>query len=340
MTNTNQAPVFSTDITDQTDAEGDVVSLDADATDADLDTLTYSATGLPGGVTINAEHGRHQWHAELDQLGHLQRRPHRSATARSPTPTPSPGRSPTPTRPRSSAPSSPTGPTPRATSSASTPTRPMPTRDTLTYSATDLPAGITHQRRAPASSAAPSARPARARYNVVVTVATAPLTDTDAFTWTVTEPVTGSALDFDGVNDHVTLRRGADLNSNTFTIETWFRRDGTGTPATTSGTRWRDRHPARHQGPLRSRASSLNWFLGIDSADQPPRGRLRERRRRRQPPAHRHDHARQRHLVPRRRHLRRHDLPALPQRRPGGLGRRSPTAPARPAPTTPRWPPR
>ena len=50
VTNTNQAPVFSTDIGDQTDAEGDAVSLDADATDADLDTLTYSATGLPAGV--------------------------------------------------------------------------------------------------------------------------------------------------------------------------------------------------------------------------------------------------------------------------------------------------
>ena len=32
-------------------------SLDADATDADLDTLTYSATGLPGGLTINAATG-------------------------------------------------------------------------------------------------------------------------------------------------------------------------------------------------------------------------------------------------------------------------------------------
>jgi hypothetical protein len=30
VTNSNQAPVFSTDITDQSDAEGDVVNLDAD----------------------------------------------------------------------------------------------------------------------------------------------------------------------------------------------------------------------------------------------------------------------------------------------------------------------
>ena len=57
VTNANQAPVFSTDITDQTDAEGDVVNLDADASDADLDTLTYSALSLPAGVTINASTG-------------------------------------------------------------------------------------------------------------------------------------------------------------------------------------------------------------------------------------------------------------------------------------------
>ena len=58
MTNTNQAPVFSTEFTDRTDAEGDtVVSLDADASDVDFDTLTYSATGLPGGVTISPTTG-------------------------------------------------------------------------------------------------------------------------------------------------------------------------------------------------------------------------------------------------------------------------------------------
>ena len=52
MTNANQPPVFSTDITNQSSAEGDTVSLDADATDADLDTLTYSATNLPAGISI------------------------------------------------------------------------------------------------------------------------------------------------------------------------------------------------------------------------------------------------------------------------------------------------
>ena len=33
------------------------MALDADATDADGDTLTYSATGLPAGVSINPTSG-------------------------------------------------------------------------------------------------------------------------------------------------------------------------------------------------------------------------------------------------------------------------------------------
>src|SRR6185436_19350115 len=58
VTNTNQPPVFSTDFGNRTDAEGDTpTGLDADATDVDGDTLTYSATGLPGGMAINSGTG-------------------------------------------------------------------------------------------------------------------------------------------------------------------------------------------------------------------------------------------------------------------------------------------
>ena len=74
----NAAPVFTTDIANQTNSEGNVVSLDADATDADLDTLTYSATNLPGGITINSATGVISGTLSGDQLGHPQRRHHAS----------------------------------------------------------------------------------------------------------------------------------------------------------------------------------------------------------------------------------------------------------------------
>ena len=41
----------------RTDAEGDVISLDAGATDPDGDTLTYAASGLPTGLSIDADTG-------------------------------------------------------------------------------------------------------------------------------------------------------------------------------------------------------------------------------------------------------------------------------------------
>ena len=52
------SPVFSTEFTDRTDAEGAVISFDANATDANPgDTLTYSATNLPDGISINSSTG-------------------------------------------------------------------------------------------------------------------------------------------------------------------------------------------------------------------------------------------------------------------------------------------
>ena len=66
---------------------GAAVSLDADATDGDNDTLTYSATGLPAGVTIASGNGRDQRHAGRRLGRHLQRdrqrdRRHRERRAR------------------------------------------------------------------------------------------------------------------------------------------------------------------------------------------------------------------------------------------------------------------
>ena len=53
----NQEPTFDQDLLDRTDAEGDVISLDAGATDPDGDPLTYAASGLPGGPQIKPTTG-------------------------------------------------------------------------------------------------------------------------------------------------------------------------------------------------------------------------------------------------------------------------------------------
>ncbi len=58
VSNTNQNPTFDQDVPDQTNAEGDVITgLDAGATDPDGDSLTYAATGLPDGLSINTSSG-------------------------------------------------------------------------------------------------------------------------------------------------------------------------------------------------------------------------------------------------------------------------------------------
>ena len=57
VTIANQDPVFDQDLGDRTDAERDLVSVTASATDPDGDTLVYAATGLPAGVSIDPSTG-------------------------------------------------------------------------------------------------------------------------------------------------------------------------------------------------------------------------------------------------------------------------------------------
>ena len=49
----NQLPTFDQDLPDRTDAEGAAITLPSPATDPEDDTLTYAATGLPNGLSID-----------------------------------------------------------------------------------------------------------------------------------------------------------------------------------------------------------------------------------------------------------------------------------------------
>jgi len=57
VTIVNTDPVFDQDLGNRTSTEGDAVSIAATATDADNDPLTYAASGLPSGVTLDGNTG-------------------------------------------------------------------------------------------------------------------------------------------------------------------------------------------------------------------------------------------------------------------------------------------
>src|SRR3989454_11527036 len=75
-----------------------------------------------------------------------------------------------------------------------------------------------------------------------------------------------NALRFDGVDDRVTFGAAPSLGASTFTIETWFRRDGPGATATT-GSGGVVAVPLVTKGMAETDAGDTkdtNYFLGID----------------------------------------------------------------------------
>ena len=54
----NDEPIFDGDLAAREDTEGDIISLDASATDVDTNNLTYAASGLPDGLSIDPATGR------------------------------------------------------------------------------------------------------------------------------------------------------------------------------------------------------------------------------------------------------------------------------------------
>ena len=90
VTVVNSAPVFGTEFSDRSDAEGALISFDSNAADVDAaDTLT---TRLPTaqGITINSSTGVVSGTLSGTSSGRS-RSSSPSATGRSPTPTASPG---------------------------------------------------------------------------------------------------------------------------------------------------------------------------------------------------------------------------------------------------------
>ncbi len=77
-------------------------------------------------------------------------------------------------------------------------------------------------------------------------------------------------LDFaSGSQQYVTFGDPASLDLSEFTVETWFRRDGTGTPGTTGTSGIASAVPLVTHGSQQEETPSninMNWFLGIDDA--------------------------------------------------------------------------
>ena len=69
-------------------------------------------------------------------------------------------------------------------------------------------------------------------------------------------------------NDYVTFGDGAGLNVTTFTIETWFRRDGAGVGISTGTGGIATAIPLVTKGAQQAETPAnvnMNWFLGIDA---------------------------------------------------------------------------
>jgi hypothetical protein len=95
------------------------------------------------------------------------------------------------------------------------------------------------------------------------TLTNGPLWTTDS---TLPQP-TAAGLRFGGTNSYVTFGNAAALGASTFTIETWFRRDGAGLATTTGGGGLARAIPLLTKGRGEADGSNvdMNYFLGIDS---------------------------------------------------------------------------
>ena len=95
------------------------------------------------------------------------------------------------------------------------------------------------------------------------------LSASDTLSVTVSpNPADGAAIDFGGTNAYVTFGAAPGLGASTFTIETWFKRDGAGI-ATNTGTGGVVAVPLVTKGMAEAEGGpvDMNYFLGIRGTD-------------------------------------------------------------------------
>jgi hypothetical protein len=266
---TNQEPTFDHDLSDRTDAEGALISLSASATDPNGDPLTYAASGLPAGLSIDSATGLISGTIDLAAAAG-------SPYAVSVTVRDGPSVDATDTfnwtvTNTNQAPVFSTDIGNQTNAEGDTPTgldadASDADGDTLTYSATGLPAGVSINSSTGVLSGTLSFGSAGV-YNVVLTVSDGALTDTDPFTWTVT--TSERAMQFNGTTQYVTMGAAPGLDATDFTIETWFRRTGAGTGVTTGSGGIASAIPLVTKGGAESESPAtvnMNYFLGIDAS--------------------------------------------------------------------------
>ena len=76
-----------------------------------------------------------------------------------------------------------------------------------------------------------------------------------------------NGINFDGTNDYITNGSASGLQASAFTVETWFKRSGTGVSAST-GTGGLTAIPlvTKGRGEADGNTKDCNYFLGIDAA--------------------------------------------------------------------------
>ena len=127
--------------------------------------------------------------------------------------------------------------------------------------------------------------------------------------------LSNAALRLDGVNKRVSFGAAPGLGAATFTLETWFKREGVGVTADT-GSGGVFAIPLITKGMAQADGNNLdmNYFLGIHGTTRVLVADFEDTATGGEPPGPGRDRDLRQHLVPRRGDLRRHDVAAVSQR--------------------------